>query len=140
MACRRTSPYTHAEAGPRPEVRALRSLVPVRDVSGSYAEPRGACALAIPRRPSTAIGLPAAARRRPLAPYSGHAAAHTVTRLPWHGRKQPHRLAPSFKSHRLLSSRDPESAAARHWHPTARLVLCQTQSRLSTLSPSPNTT
>jgi hypothetical protein len=63
-AYRRTSPYTHTEADPHPEVRALRSLVPVRDVGGSYAEPRGACALTTPRRPSAAIGLPAAARRR----------------------------------------------------------------------------
>jgi hypothetical protein len=63
-ACRRTSPYTHAEASPRPKVCELRSLVPVGDVGGSYAEPRGACALATPRHPSAAIGLPAAARRR----------------------------------------------------------------------------
>jgi hypothetical protein len=58
------TPYTHAEAGPRPEVLVLCSVVPVRDVGGSYAEPRGACALATPRRLNAAIGRPAAARRR----------------------------------------------------------------------------
>jgi hypothetical protein len=61
---RRTTPYTHAEAGPRPEVRAPCSVVPVRDVGGSYAEPRGACALATSRRPSAANGRPATACRR----------------------------------------------------------------------------
>jgi hypothetical protein len=115
-------PYTHAEAGPRPMVRVPRSLVPVRDVCGSLAEPRGACALATLRRPSAAIGPTAAARRRPLPSYSGHATAHTAAWLPLRTRSTPHRLAPSYKSRRLLSSREHRAAAARHWHPLRELI------------------
>jgi hypothetical protein len=63
-ARRRTKSYTHADAGPCPEVLVSCSVVPVHDVGGSYAEPRGACALATPRLLNAAIGRPAAARRR----------------------------------------------------------------------------
>jgi hypothetical protein len=63
-ARRRTTSYTHTEVGPRPEVLVPCSVVPVRDVGGSYAEPRGACALATLRRLNAAIGRSAVARRR----------------------------------------------------------------------------
>jgi hypothetical protein len=57
-------PYAHAEAGPRQVVGVPPPSALVRDVCGSLAEPRGAYALATPRRPSATIGSTAAACRR----------------------------------------------------------------------------
>jgi hypothetical protein len=118
-------PYMHAEAGPRPTVRKLCSLVPVRDVCGSLAEPRGACALATPCRPSAAIGPTAAARRRPLSailqPCRG--SHHSLVALAHKEAPPPTALRPAIKAVASSPRASTEPPPARHWQPLVSSLL-----------------
>jgi hypothetical protein len=76
-ACRRTVPYTHAEADRRPLVRSRYQRAPVRGTFGPRSVPRAAIACA--GRPHRLQPLARrAARPMPLPPYYGHATVHTV--------------------------------------------------------------
>jgi hypothetical protein len=118
-----------------------RALVPVHDACGSP----GRCYVSLAHRPrcahvpSLADGCPYVATpfcRTPTMPRP------TLQRgcLGTQG-SIPHCLAPSYKSRRLLSSREHRAAAASHWHSLAvSHCSAQLQCHLSLPSPSSCTT
>jgi hypothetical protein len=76
----------------------------------------------------------------PFPPYSSHAAAHTTACLPWRTGKHPHRLAPNYKSRRLLSSHEHRAVARPPLATPGELIAPPTpHGCLSTPKPSPRT-
>jgi hypothetical protein len=115
---RRTSLYTHAEVGLRPVVCAPRSLVPVRDVCGSTAKPRGAYTPATPRRPRATIGQRPSHAAAHTPPYPGHTA--TLPR-PYHdgialvrSEALPTALCSPIKAEVPFHAHEHRAAAVRH--------------------------
>jgi hypothetical protein len=119
-------PYTHAEAG-----RAQRSV---------RRAPWSLCVTFVGTWPSHVVRARwprCAAQAPPLARRPPHVAA-PFRRTPAMSRptpqlgclgaqgSTPHRLAPSYKSRRLLSSSEHRAAVARHWHPLGELIALPT--------------